>query len=218
MSWSRPDWPPRAASREDVPPRGAGDGRVLLVRHGPVTAAWRGRLYGQLDAEAASLAGVGPASPVDAVVCSDLGRARATAVALFPGVARREDADLRETSYGELEGADLLELHTREPDLWDRWLAEPDRMRFPGGESFGDVTVRAVAAVERARGLAPDGTVAVISHGGPIRCVVAWVLGATAHGVGRLRVDPLHAVELRYVAGVPVVWRANVPVGPGDDT
>ncbi len=198
--------------RQVVPERGIGNGRVLLVRHGPVTPAWRGTLYGHSDAEPEDLDGVGWAgSPVDAVVCSDLTRAVRTAEALFPGVPAVRDPDLRETDYGELDGRDLLELHEEQPTLWDQWLAEPDDLRFPGGETYSEVSQRVVAAVERARLLAPDGVVAVVTHGGCIRSVVAWVLGATAHGVGRLRCAPLSYVELRYWDGVPVVERTNAP-------
>jgi len=190
---------------------GRGDGRLLLFRHGPVTEAWRGRLYGHADAEPEPLDHVKPwAGPVDHVVSSDLSRARLTAEALFPAVAAVADPRLRETSYGELEGQDLLALHEAQPTLWDRWLREPDTFRFPGGETWSEVRARALAAVEEARLVAPDGVVAVVSHGGVIRCIVAAVLGASAHGTGRLRVSPLHHVELRFWSGVPVVERTNV--------
>lgn len=147
---------------------------------------------------------------MDHVACSDLVRARATADALFPGRSRQEDPRLRETSYGELEGRDLEELHAEHPELWDRWLREPDTFRFPGGETFSEVRERALCAVEDARMRAPDGVVVVVTHGGVIRSIVAAVLGATAHGAGRLRVAPLHHVELRYWSGIPVVERTNV--------
>ena len=183
---------------------------MLLVRHGPVTAAWRGTLYGHSDAEPEQL-DVSPWSePVDLVVSSDLLRARRTAEALFPDHAVLRDERLRETCYGELEGRDLIELHAEHPELWDRWLREPDTFRFPGGETFSEVRARALAAMEHARLRAPDGVVAVVTHGGVIRSIVAAVLGASAHATGRLRVAPLHHVELRFWSGIPVVERTNV--------
>ncbi len=192
---------------------GIGNGRVLLVRHGPVSPAWRGRLYGQSDADWLPLGRRRwLLEPPDAVVSSDLGRAVHAARSLLPGRELHLDADLRETNYGELEGRDLLALHREDPTLWDRWLADPDGMCFPGGESFDAVMRRVVAAVERARLRAPDGLVAVFTHGGVIRSYVAWVLGASAHGVGRLRVGTLRAVEIRYWDAVPVVERSNFPV------
>ena len=197
--------------RHQVPPQGVGNGRVLLVRHGPVTAAWRGTLYGHSDAEPEPLddvAWIGP--PVDRVVSSDLSRALRTATQLFPAVPLTTDPALRETDYGDLDGRNLLDLHREQPTLWDRWLAEPDDFRFGGGETFADVRTRVVAAVERARLLSPDGVVAVVTHGGCIRSMVAWVLGASGHGVGRLRCGTLNYVELRYWDGVPVVERTNV--------
>ena len=194
-----------------VEEKGEGNGRVFLFRHGPVTAAWRGRLYGASDAASEPL---GPevawaGAPFDALVTSDLSRARLAAAALFPGVEASRDPRLREVDYGDLEGEDLLALHERWPDLWDRWLATPDTFRFPGGETFDEVMARAVAGVEAARCHAPDGRVAVVTHGGVIRAYVAWVLGASAHGVGRLRIGTLRHVELRYWDGVPVIERVN---------
>lgn len=201
---------------------GSGNGRVVLVRHGPVTEAWRGRLYGHSDADWVPLGALEWLldSP-DAVVCSDLGRAVHAAERLFPGRALHRDPGLREADYGALEGRDLVALHREDPTLWDRWLAAPDSTRFPGGETFDEVMQRVVAAVERARLRAPDGLVAVVTHGGAIRSYVAWVLGASAHGVGRLRVGTLGAVELRYWDAVPVVERTNfqpsraLPSAPG---
>ena len=184
---------------------------MYLFRHGPVTAAGRGRLYGASDAEPEPL-GVGVAwagERFDALVTSDLRRARVAAAALFPGAPAARDPRLREIDYGDLDGEDLLALHARWPDLWDRWLAAPDAFRFPGGETFDEVMARAVAGVEAARRRAPDGRVAVVTHGGVIRAYVAWVLGATAHGVGRLRIGTLRHVEIRYWDGVPVIERVN---------
>jgi broad specificity phosphatase PhoE len=201
-------------TRQVVPEKGVGNGTVLLVRHGPVTQAWKGTLYGHSDAEPISLEGVrwtGPA--VDEVASSDLKRARYTAAMLFPGRPVREEPGLRETCYGSLEGRDLLELHQEQPTLWDRWLAEPDRFRFPQGETHDEVRERVVSCVEAIRQDNPDGTIAVVTHGGAIRSYVAWVLGATAHGVGRLRCSPLNFVEVRYWDGVPVIERTNMVGG-----
>ena len=187
---------------------------MVLVRHGPVSDRWRGRLYGATDVDPVTLsaasrwAGLAP----DVVVASDLRRAVHAAETLFPGRAFRQDPRLRETDYGELDGEDLLTLHQRDPTLWDRWLAEPGTTRFPGGETFDEVMARTVAGVEAARLEAPDGLVVVVTHGGIIRSYVAWVLGASAHGVGRLRIDKLCGVELRFWDGVPVVERSNVSV------
>ena len=187
---------------------------MVLVRHGPVAPRWRGRLYGATDVEPVPLSAdsVWSGTPPDAVVTSDLYRAVHAAETLFPGRPSHRDSRLRETDYGELDGEELEVLHQRDPTLWDRWLAEPGSTRFPGGETFDEVMARTVAGVEAARLMAPDGLVVVVAHGGTIRSYVAWVLGASAHGVGRLRIGKLQAVEIRYWDGVPVIERANFPV------
>ncbi len=200
--------------RHEVPKGGVGNGTVLLIRHGPVQESWRGVLYGHSDAEAKPLDGIRWEGPdLDHLVSSDLSRAVYSAKSLFPGRPLKTDPDLRETNHGELEGRDLQTLHAEDSTLWDRWLANPDEFQFPGGESYAQVQQRVVGAVERARSACPDDTIGILTHGGPIRSYVAWVLGATAHGIGRLRCAPLHFVEVRFWDGVPVIERANVVGG-----
>jgi broad specificity phosphatase PhoE len=128
---------------------------------------------------------------------------------LFPEGHHQVDPRFAETDYGELEGRDLEELHVEQPDLWDRWLRDPDAFRFPGGETYAEVQARALEGLEAARLTHPDGLVAIVTHGGVIRALTAAVLGAGAHATGRLRIAPLHHVELRYWSGIPVVERTN---------
>ena len=76
------------------------------------------------------------------VYTSDLGRAIETADIAFAGsdLPRREDARLRECSYGELNGRPVAEIDALKPTRID----EP----YPGGESYGEVVERTRAFLD----------------------------------------------------------------------
>ena len=167
---------------------------MLLVRHGATD--WnRARLaQGQADIalnrmgrrqarEAAeALAGY----ELDAVYASDLQRAVATAQAIAgrQGLEVITDRDFREIDQGEWEGVHSDEIRRRWPELWG-----PARhvSRRPGGESPEEVSRRALAGLRRVLQAHPTGTVAIVSHGGTIRWLVAAAKGYGVAGSQRLR-------------------------------
>jgi glucosyl-3-phosphoglycerate phosphatase len=161
--------------------------RLVLWRHG--RTAWNAerRFQGQLDvpldetgrqqaARAATLlAHLGP----DAVICSDLARARQTADPLLgaTGLEATYDAGLRETFAGEWQGLTRTELEQRYGDDLARWAAGAD-MRPGGGETRVEVAERMVDAVERALPRAgAGGTLVVVTHGGAARAAIGRLLG-----------------------------------------
>lgn len=166
----------------------------LLVRHGATD--WNDRRLAQGHADipmnargrrqAADAARALEDRRVDAVYASDLRRAIDTAVEIARprGLDVVTDASLREIDQGEWEGVHVDEIRRRWPELWGP--ARHFRAR-PGGEAPGEVRTRAVAALERIARAHPDGTVAVVSHGGTMRWIVAEALGLDDDDSGRLR-------------------------------
>ena len=109
----------------------------------------------------------------EAVVSSDLVRARETAELLGAG-AVETDPRWRESAMGDWTGRAADELLADPSGAFVRWregLARP-----PGGESFDDMRARAGAAVRDllARGLR---CAVVVTHGGPVRAAVAELAG-----------------------------------------
>ena len=148
---------------------------ILLTRHGQTDWNLGGRVQGHTDiplnatgvAQARALADELAAEQLVAVYSSDLGRARDTAaiVAELHGLAVTVDPDLREKNFGSWEGLTDTEIGERFPDAV--------RGRWGDGETTDAVGVRAVAAVDRIRELHPIGGVLVVSHGGPLRALLA---------------------------------------------
>jgi probable phosphoglycerate mutase len=199
---------------------------LLLVRHGltamtgPVLAGWTPGLHldergaRQAAAVAARLAPV----PVAAIVSSPLERCADTAAALAEGrdVTVQTDERLAECRYGDWTGQELKKL-AKDP-LWKTVQAHPSAVTFPNGEALRDVSARAVEAVRdwNAR-LGPDATWVAVSHGDPMKAIIADALGLHLDQFQRISVDPCSLTVIRYTELRPFVVRLNDTGGGVED-
>jgi alpha-ribazole phosphatase/probable phosphoglycerate mutase len=173
--------------------------RVLLIRHGEPEDDARGRCYGRLDvrlsddgrAHARQLSDLAS----DVVYTSPRRRARETAELLGAALV---DERLRELDFGELEGRTYDEIASEHPDLYRRWMEEPTRVCFPGGEGFDDLRARACSALAEIRGAHDGATIAVVTHGGVIRAALADVLGLPA--------ERIFAFDVAYCSVSVIDW------------
>ena len=198
---------------------------VLLIRHGRTSANTAGVLAGRssgvvLDEvghqQAAEVAARVAGVPLRTVVTSPLRRCRQTAQAL---VASRAEAcpiqveqGLIECGYGEWTGKTLRELS--KDKLWGAVQHQPSAVRFPGGESMAEMSARAVGAVRAwdARLGAehgPDAVWAAVSHGDPIKAILADALGMHLDSFQRIVVDPAAISIVRYTATRSFVITVN---------
>jgi glucosyl-3-phosphoglycerate phosphatase len=192
---------------------------VLLWRHGRTAHNVALRLQGQVDIPlddvghrqaAASAAAITETVPVDAVVTSDLGRARATAahLAARTGHAAVVDERLRERSFGLWEGLTGEEIAAQWPDEYHLWRSggDPDGVQ---AETRSVVAERMVAAItEHADRLEPEQTLVVVSHGAAITLAVTAMLGIGTTWRGIAGLTNAHWSELRRnPAGVEPGWR-----------
>lgn len=158
--------------------------RIWLIRHGATEWNLNKRAQGQADvaltdkgiAQAKEVAVALSSFRLDAVVSSDLVRASDTARPLGEeqGLEVQTDPAFREIDQGEWTGLSTDEIRRRWPELWGSARHYSAR---PGGESPAQVRARALAGLERwVRGY-PGATIAIVSHGGTIRWLVAESLG-----------------------------------------
>lgn len=164
-------------------------GRVLLVRHGETTWNRAGRIQGWADA---SLTGEGreqaravgahlvETHDVDRLVVSDLKRTLETADALGEaglGIELERARAWRERNFGELQGLTRTAIASRHPE-YHRGGSLLSVRSVEGGESLSAFETRVREGWERlVDGLGGSETVAVVTHGGPIRAVLAEVAG-----------------------------------------
>jgi probable phosphoglycerate mutase len=149
--------------------------QLFVVRHGETTWNGAGRIQGSLDspltarglAQARAAGARLAREQAGALYSSDLGRARSTAreLAAATGLPIREDAGLRERSFGALEGRTWEEIALDHP-IDARLLREDPHHPPPGGESFAGFRDRVLAAFRRIAAEAAAGRIAVVTHGG----------------------------------------------------
>jgi probable phosphomutase (TIGR03848 family) len=190
----------------------------LLVRHGltPTTGkVLPGRATGLHLAEAgqtqanAAAERIAALNRVDAIYASPLERARETAapIAKAKGLKVQIDKGLLECDFGEWTGAELKKL-MKLPE-WGTVIRAPSTFRFPGGESFNEMQVRIVSAIDRLRAAHQGGVVVCVSHADPIKAAVAHAMGTHIDLFQRIVISPCSVTAIAYSAGGPVVLTVN---------
>jgi len=154
---------------------------LLLIRHGETAWNAEHRIQGRLDVplsttgmwQAGRLADRLAGEPIDAVVSSDLARARMTAapVAEAHGLRMVAEPRLRERVFGIFEGKTLDEIAARHPEEFAAWRARDVEWRMPGGESGTEFIARVLEAVREVAASHVGRTVAVVTHGGVLDVV-----------------------------------------------
>lgn len=127
---------------------------------------------------------------LDAVYASPILRAQLTAgaAAEAAGVEVRTLEGLTEIDAGEWTGRAFADFaDSPERQAWDTARAFN---RTPGGENLLEVQHRMMAAVDEIRAAHPEGRVAVVSHGDPLKTVLLYVLGLPLDAYDRIEIDP----------------------------
>lgn len=205
---------------------------VVVARHGRTAANGAGVLAGrtpgvhldetgiqQVATAADRLAGL----PLAAIVTSPLERCRETARAIRKAQAAgghaitlHTDKHVAEVDYGQWQGRAIKDL-AKEP-LWRTVQQHPSRAEFPGGEGLADMSSRMVAAVRRWDARiqdehGPDAVWLLVSHGDPIKALIADALGMHLDAFQRIVVEPASLSVIRYTTDRPFVVTTNSRAG-----
>ena len=173
---------------------------LLLVRHAAHDWLGRGipgRLPGVLlnaegRAQAQALAQWLAHTGIDAIYSSPQQRARETAAPLAARLRLPLEIakEFDEIDFGEWTGRSFSELERDDAACWCQWVAQRSVAQPPGGEAFAQVARRAMAGLDRLRGLHPGKTVLVLSHGDVIKAAVACCLGLSLDDLERFDIEP----------------------------
>lgn len=177
---------------------------VILVRHAHSTANLKGVLAGRDNRVALSDRGKKEAQELsaylstftfDAIFASPLRRCQET-IAPYLALTKQEVVplpDVVEMDYGRWSGKTLATLSKTE--LWKSIQARPSTVRFPNGESFAEMSLRANQGIlERAIG---KKRILVVSHGDVIKSIVAFQLGLALDLFQRISIDPASVTILK---------------------
>ncbi len=94
---------------------------------------------------------------------------------------------LKEIDFGDWTGKAFAELEQQ--TAWKQWNSLRSVGRIPNGESIIEVQSRVVDEIEQLRRRFPDQTLALFSHGDPIRAAVTYYLGMPIDMLLRLEVS-----------------------------
>ncbi len=176
--------------------------RLFLIRHGETLANREFRYIGLRDdalsekgeRQAEQLAAALTPLPIAAVYSSPLQRAYVTACALAaPHQLTVQSApELRECSFGAWEGlshAEVLARSAEEVELLHAWEKDAT-VAPPGGESFASMQQRVSAFVAQLASRHAGQALALVSHVGPIKVLLAAALEAPVAASFRIFLDP----------------------------
>jgi broad specificity phosphatase PhoE len=176
--------------------------RFYLVRHGETADNLQMRYLGLRDApltengvrQAERTAEALSQLPIKMVISSPMRRAADTAARIGEacGVGLRLDARLAEGSFGMWEGLtreEVLKRGKKDMELLARWESDAS-VAPPGGESIENVQRRIVHIGEELRIEFAGASVVLVSHVGPIKALLAAVLGIPLQATRRLFLDP----------------------------
>ena len=144
-----------------------------------------------------------------AIYASPLERTKETAapIARALGLRVRTDRGLIECDVGDWTGSALKDLAKR-PE-WQAVQQWPGGFRFPGGESFAELSTRATAAVLRLAAAHPGESIVAVSHADPIKAVVASAAGTPLDLIQRIGISPCSVSAIAYGPGGPYVLCTN---------
>jgi probable phosphoglycerate mutase len=186
---------------------------VLLVRHAttPVTGVKLTSRApgvhlsdeGRRQAEAAG-ARLGQFPAIAAVYSSPIERARETALPIARALRTsvRVERGLSELDMGDWTGMSLKQA-SRRPE-WAAIQRHPSGFRFPGGESFTEMQARMITTLQALVARHRGATIVAVSHGDPIKSIVAEALGTPLDLFQRIVIAPASITAITYG-----------PLGPG---
>jgi alpha-ribazole phosphatase/probable phosphoglycerate mutase len=192
---------------------------LWLLRHPEPELAVHGRCYGSLDV-ALSPDGIRQAHSVAhalahqlfaAIYTSPRQRCRQAAGILAAGRTCPIEtlAALRELDFGELEGRSYDEIAAIHPEIYQQWMKRPTETQFPGGESFGEMCVRVIAVTRDLRTRHAGQSIALVTHGGVIRIILADALGLELANIFRIGQRYGAINVMRYFGETPIVALVN---------
>jgi broad specificity phosphatase PhoE len=128
-------------------------------------------------------------APIKFIYSSPMERAQETAsyLAKLLDLPVLNAPGINETDIGEWTGRTVKQCARTK--LWKVVQSKPSEMRFPGGESFADIQVRAAAELRAIAERHPEDLVACFSHADIIRLAAAHFLDMPLDSFQRLGID-----------------------------
>jgi alpha-ribazole phosphatase len=191
---------------------------VWLIRHALVDGA-DGRCYGKQDVplspdgirQAQDLGRRLASESISHIYSSDLSRSVQTARILAEPHRLQVQClpELREIDFGDLEGLTFEEIEKCFPEVFQMWMTKPTEIEFPNGESFAHMRRRVLDGFDSLLSRHLQQCIAVVSHAGVIRLVLASALGMPDDRMFRIAQNHCSLNRIRYYGGTPILELLN---------
>ena len=190
--------------------------RFLLIRHAAIDGLGE-RIAGRMPValntfgreQAGRLARRLAGDSIDAVYSSPQLRTTETAAMLAMALRLKIQVavELDEVDFGDWTGKTYDELHA--VPLWRAFNMLRSSTRIPRGEMLLETQARIVALMDRLCGAHPGRTVALVTHGDPIRLALAHQLGMPVDFLLRFEIGPASVSAVELHAETPRVLYIN---------
>lgn len=190
---------------------------LIVIRHGETEWNRARRIQGHLDsgltiegiAQAQACAQRLAVEKIDAVVASDLGRARHTAEILNAGrrLPISLDATLRERCFGSGEGLTYAEIDGKYRQLFAPSGLVDAEFTLPGGESRALFHARVQGAIKRLAAAHAGRCVLLVTHGGVLGVIYRWLNDVPIAGAQRVVIPN---VAYNRIVVEPGGWKISV--------
>lgn len=194
--------------------------KILLTRHGHVEGIHPERFRGrqqleltergreQAAAVAARIAGAWRpvkiyTSPM--VRCVDTG----AAIAQTTGAPAELCADLNDIDYGAWQFKTFNAAKADDPALYAAWLATPELIRFPNGETLQDLAARAANVLRFVLARHRDETIVLVGHDSVNRALLMQCLDMPLAAYQRITQEPCCLNEIDIGGGTIRILRIN---------
>lgn len=181
--------------------------RFVIIRHGHSTGNKDKIFCGQMDVplnetgfQQAEHTGTYVAEnyKIDEIYSSDLVRVTETVRPLskISGLEINTDKRLREVDVGEWQGIPIAQVERDHPEELAFYRQYPGKYTFKNGEGYADMLVRVVDFFEETAKKSDGKTIAVGTHGGCIRTLIAYVNGLPLDRIGEIPFVPNASVTV----------------------
>lgn len=192
---------------------------LWLIRHPQPESGAEGRCYGSLDwslseegkLQARAIARKLRSEPLAAIYTSPRRRCRQAAELLAAERTCPLEAleALRELDFGDFEGRRYEDIEQAHPALYREWMENPTEVQFPGGECFRAMQARVLASASILRARHAGENIALVTHGGVVRIILADALGILPRHIFRIAQRHGAINLLRYFEDVPLIEFVN---------
>lgn len=193
--------------------------RIVLIRHGEPVEQIRGYCYGKLDVGLSEIGREQIKQSAKFVKKFDLSaiyaspRSRASETASIIAESCKTFYSVHESfceiDFGDFEGLSYAEIEKNFPTEFKIWMETPTEANFPNGESFAQMQTRVLQGFNDLRTKHSGEQIAIVSHGGVNRIILAHCLNVANKDIFRLEQNYACVNVIDYYNDFPVVRVMN---------